>query len=278
MICRICDSSNIYIIKWGSTNLIHCRDCDIHYLAEFPSFDKLNNYYEKEYKIQKDGGYTEFRRVSRLNEQYELIKIIRQYKQIGSILDIGCDKGYFLDEARRMGIDVAGVELSESARQYCHNVGLDVRRSIDDFDKKFDAVIMNHSLEHFTNPRKIISEIQHKLNDKGLLILRVPAFDSVWSRLMKHYWIWFQPQNHYFHFSKKSLKLLVEIFNFRILSIRYRKPNNKITRKFTALARTSFSNNTDYSPTLRNRIGYIVESIAGVELFLIAQKQDNSNK
>jgi len=273
MNCRLCQSDNLNIIKWGSTNLIHCTDCDIYYLADFPNKEKLNDYYEKEYKIKSDVGYTEFRRMSRMNEQYELLKYINQYKQIRSILDVGCDKGYFLDEARRMGIEVAGVELSENARQYCKMIGLDVRRSIDEFNNNYHAVIMNHSLEHFTDPKKIIIDIKSRLTHNGLLIVRVPAFDSFWSNLMRQYWIWFQPQNHYFHFSIKSLRNLVESLGFYVLSIKYRKPNNKITRKLTSIARTSLSKNTNYHPTIRNRIGYLVESIVGIEIILVAEKK-----
>lgn len=274
MNCRICESSNLTQLKWGSTNLIHCQDCDIYYLAEFPAQEKLKNYYEQEYQLKNDAGYAEFRRMSRINEQYELLTFINQFKQIKSVLDVGCDKGYFLDEARRMGIEVAGVELSTSARQYCKIVGLDVRSSIDDFDTCFDAVIMNHSLEHFTDPKKIITEIKSKLFDNGLLIVRVPAFDSCWARLMKQYWIWFQPKNHYFHFTIKSLKTLVEQFGFTLLSIKHRKPNKRITRRLTALARKSFSKNSIYRSSFRNRIGYLVESIVGIEIILVAKKNN----
>lgn len=272
MNCKLCESSNITKVNWGSTGLIYCFDCDIHYLEEFPVNENLENYYKNEYTIKNEAGYTEFRRISRLNEQYELINIISKYKSINSVLDIGCDKGYFLDEARRLGIKVAGVELSENARQYCNLVGLDVRSSIHDFDTKFDAIIMNHSLEHFPSPNEILTDINSQLNDNGLLIVRVPAFDSIWSRLMKHHWIWFQPKNHYFHFSIKSLMNLVQKHGFNVKLAKHRKPNNSITKRLTSVARTSMMNNNSYQPTLRNRIGYIVESIVGVEVFLIAEK------
>lgn len=272
MNCKLCESSNITKVKWGPTELIYCFDCDIHFLEEFPVNEKLENYYKNEYTIKNEAGYTEFRRISRLNEQYELIDIISQYKSLNNILDIGCDKGYFLDEARRMGISAAGVELSENARQYCNLVGLDVRPSINDFDTKFDAIIMNHSLEHFPSPNDILTDIQSKLNDNGLLIVRVPAFDSLWSRIMKHNWIWFQPKNHYFHFSIKSLMNLVQRHGFTIKLAKHRKPNNSITKRLTSVARASMMHNNNYKSTLRNRIGYLVESVVGVEVFLIAEK------
>lgn len=272
MNCKICNSENTNKINWGTTGLIHCNDCDINFLEEFPVSEKIENYYKKEYTLKSEVGYTEFRRISRINEQYELIKYINQYKPINSIIDIGCDKGYFLDEARRVGLQVAGVELSENAREYCKLVGLDVRPSIKQFDTKFDAIIMNHSLEHFPNPKEILKDIVSKLNDNGLLIIRVPAFDSIWSQVMKHYWIWFQPKNHYYHFSIKSLSALVQSYGFKIRLLKHRKPNNRISKKMTSIARSSMSKNTDYRPTLRNRIGFLVESIVGIEIFLIAEK------
>ncbi len=276
MNCRLCGSNKIKQINWGGTILLHCNSCDIYFLAEFPNQLNLDNYYEKEYRIVKDFTNTEHRRISRIYEQYQLLSIINKYHDIKSILDIGCDKGFFLDEARRLGINVAGVELSESARNYCATIGLDVRHSIDEFDSKFDAVIMSHSLEHFFDPKEILTKIYDKLNSKGLLIVRVPAFDSPWSRIAKSRWIWFQPKNHNFHFTQKSLRLLAQNCGFEVLEIQYRKSNNLMTKRFTKLSRKAMQNLIGYRASLRQKIGNFVENTMGVELLMIATKQSIS--
>ena len=48
--CRICKSANTIVLPVGG-RLIHCTNCDIYYNLEFPSKDKLLNYYSEVYKI-----------------------------------------------------------------------------------------------------------------------------------------------------------------------------------------------------------------------------------
>lgn len=272
MPCILCNSPETNEIQWGNAILLHCQNCDVYYLKNIPSQAELTQYYSQNYKIKNDLAFAEFRRISRLPEQIELLDLVLEYKNINNIIDIGCDKGYFLDEARRRGLKVYGVELSDDARSYCNQIGLDVRKNLNDFDITFDCMIMNHSLEHFTNPKEQLQLNYNKLNEGGILLVRVPAFDSFWSQVMKNYWIWFQPQNHYFHFTKKSLKLLAETVGFKVLKIHHRKPNNINTRKFTNVARTTFRNLGIYQQPLKKRIGNIVENITGVEILLVAQK------
>jgi SAM-dependent methyltransferase len=46
--------------------------------------------------------------------------------QIGSVIDVGCGAGEYLDEFRKRGLEVHGVELAEAALRLCHERGLEV--------------------------------------------------------------------------------------------------------------------------------------------------------
>ncbi|NDF29742.1 MAG: methyltransferase domain-containing protein [Nitrososphaeria archaeon] len=104
---------------------------------------------------------SEHRRLFRIPEMHWLISQLdaNGVHSGSSILDIGCDKGYFLDQCRRFGYIVQGVEPSESARAYCNQAGLDVKPHLQDISEHCDAITLWHVLEHFTNPQiEVVSD------------------------------------------------------------------------------------------------------------------------
>jgi SAM-dependent methyltransferase len=262
------------LVKVGNTNIISCSVCDIHYLADFPKPELLQKYYNEDYKISNANFETEHRRISRIIEQHQLISIIKHYKpETKNVLDIGCDKGHFLDEARHLGLEVAGIELSEEAQKYCRSIGIPVKNEIDGIENRFDVVIMNHSLEHFTEPKLILQKIHLKLNENGILIVRVPAFNSFWSKLLKEKWIWFQPHNHYFHYTLQSFKFLFELMNYEILELRHRKPNNCMLWRFASITSKFFRREVEYKFGFKKKLGQLIQFITGTEILLIARKK-----
>jgi SAM-dependent methyltransferase len=271
--CLICGAKELIIKKFGSEKLFYCPECDIHFDSEIPEKSDLENYYQKAYKIT-DSNFitTEKRRLSRIPEQFSLLgDIIKYIAPPAKLLDIGCDKGFFLDEARRIGYEVSGVEPSETARNYCSKIGINVIKEIELIENKFNAITLWHSLEHNSDPVQFVNNIKEKLEPNGYLFIRVPALDSLWAKILKSRWIWFQPQNHYFHFSHKSLNHLLGQLNFDVLKIEKRKPNTRLTRKAFWQSQMIFSNAFENNPTLIEFLKYFYQAITAVELFAVAK-------
>ncbi len=271
--CRICNSSNAILINYNKHQIIKCDDCKVIFNAVFPQKSELDSYYSEEYNYSgSEIIETEFRRVSRIPEQIELISTINKIKKTpAKMLDIGCDKGFFLDEARRFGYDVAGIEPSKTGKKYSMNNGIQIFDSINEINSKVDIVTLFHVLEHFENPVKELNKIKNIISEDGIIIIRVPDFGSFYSRLLKSRWIWFQPENHLFHFTEISLKNILEISGFSIVELRKRKPNNMLTKRSYRLTGTMFSGLFDMSLTMRKRIARIYEDITGSELFAVAR-------
>lgn len=274
--CLICGANVLIIKTFGRDRLFYCPECDVHFDAVMPEKSDLEDYYQKAYKItDTDFIRTEKRRLSRIPEQFSLLgDIIKHIPPPAKLLDIGCDKGFFLDEARRIGYDVSGVEPSESAKNYCSTVGLNVVRDIEMVKNKFNIITLWHSLEHNSDPIKFLNIIKEKLESNAYLFIRVPAFDSFWAKILKSRWIWFQPQNHYFHFSHKSLNNLLLKLNFDVVKIERRKPNTRLTRKAFCQSQMIFSNAFENSPALIEFFKYFYQAITAVELFAVAKFKD----
>jgi SAM-dependent methyltransferase len=254
----------------GATPLVRCADCDAVFLETMKSPEELAEFYAHDYTLNEthDLPVYERRRMFRLPEQVKLIADLRRLKPPpASLLDIGCDKGFFLDEARRHGYTVAGVEPSEWSRGYCARIGISVVADVAQVQGTFDAVVMNHALEHITDPVAMLGDIHRLLNPGGVVMIRVPDFNSLWSRALGPRWCWFQPHAHYFHYTPRSLRHLLEQSGFDVQWVRSQHPNDRLTKRANRLANRTFGRYFQSGPTLRNRVGRIVEDVTGVELY-----------
>ena len=273
--CKICFSDQTQIITLGKVKLIKCLECDIHFLKLLPSDEERTNYYRKEYMLTNSSLSIEKRRIYRLPEQIKLISEIKQFiKPPASILEIGCDKGFFLEEARFCGYDVTGVELSKDGLHYCKKIGIKVYENFDQLNNKYDIIVLWHSLEHFTEPIKLMSNLKNFMANNAKIFIRVPAFDCVWSKTLKHWWIWFNPRDHYFYYTIKSLRKLLEKCGFKILRIEKRRPNNRYTKKMYRMVNGIFYNYYNIRVGWKTKFRKLIENITGVEIFIIGK---NSN-
>lgn len=273
--CMVCGSDKIKHFSLAGWNFFSCGECKITYLKAIPSDKQVNEFYQTNYKITSDYYIeTEYRRIFRIPEQIYLIKEISTLKdKPAKLLDIGCDKGYFLDEARRYGYDVVGVEPSVAARQYCENLKIDCYAELSEIKEKQDIAVMWHSLEHHINPQKTLKEINEKLNENGLIFIRVPDFQCIYRKIFGKKWIWFQPDRHYWHFSKDSISILLQNSGFDLIKVQSRKPNNRITKKMNNVSKLTFKKNFAFKQSLKKRFGRIYEDLTGIEVFAVGRKK-----
>lgn len=107
---------------------------------------------------------------------YYLKKAEKYLPQKGSLLEIGCGNGFFLEEALRQGYKtVAGVEPGEPS---IAKARADIRPFIKQgmFSKemfanqKFDCICIFQTLDHLIDPNKVISDAYAILNPGGIII------------------------------------------------------------------------------------------------------------
>jgi O-antigen chain-terminating methyltransferase len=100
----------------------------------------------------------------------------------GTILDIGCGRGEFLEDARAAGVKAKGIDLSQESIDECRNKGLDAE-CVDLFaylESRGDATIMgvycSQVVEHLT-PASLVRLIQllgRKMQSGAKLAIETP--------------------------------------------------------------------------------------------------------
>jgi 2-polyprenyl-3-methyl-5-hydroxy-6-metoxy-1,4-benzoquinol methylase len=96
----------------------------------------------------------------------------------GRILDIGCARGDFLEQAATCGFTTYGLELSSDAAQVArrrgHHVTNALAQTLPFASHSFAAIHMNHVLEHVPAPLQSLREIRRLLKPNGLALIEVP--------------------------------------------------------------------------------------------------------
>lgn len=142
----------------------------------------------------------------------------------GHLLEIGCACGFLLVAARERGFSVRGVEMSAWASQYARETyGLDVRTGTLEAAAlpadSVDVCVMADVIEHLFDPSATLREIHRVLVPGGRLLLLTPDVGSITARLAGSRW-WGLLDDHYFYFSRQTLRRLLEREGFAVERLR----------------------------------------------------------
>jgi ubiquinone/menaquinone biosynthesis C-methylase UbiE len=142
----------------------------------------------------------------------------------GDVLDVGCGRGDQAVELRRHGWRVVGIDPSEQACAEARARGVEAivatLESAPFEPESFDAVVMNHSLEHVTDPRGDLARVSRLLRPGGLLLVSVPNFASWQRERFGSSWYALDLPRHRTHFTRSSFGQALMAEGFEIVSIR----------------------------------------------------------
>src|SRR5437763_13947520 len=135
-------------------DLYRCEACGTVQQPSLPRGEALHDLYRRmrddDYLVEEEGR----RRTAR-----RLLDMLDPAPSSGRLLEVGCGHGLLLDEARRRGWSVTGLDLSmEAAHHARERLGLDViEQPLEEAslgDERFDAVVIADVLEHLDDPAR----------------------------------------------------------------------------------------------------------------------------
>jgi 2-polyprenyl-3-methyl-5-hydroxy-6-metoxy-1,4-benzoquinol methylase len=129
----------------------------------------------------------------------------------GRLLDVGCGDGGFLNRARTAGWSVEGVEFDEKAVAGARDkYGVTVHHgdliSARFAEGSFDAITLNHVIEHLPDPLEVFAECKRILKPSGKVVMTTPNSSSLGHRAFQGYWRGLEPPRHLFLFSAATLR------------------------------------------------------------------------
>jgi SAM-dependent methyltransferase len=209
--CRVCDG-NLSLFVSGNGNgvplaaalapshhelgghgdLLACVECGTVQQPQLPAGDELHELY----RDMRDDAYLA-EEAGRRATAAHLLDLIGAHVGGGRLLDVGCGHGLLLDEARRRGFDVVGLELSRSAARHAReDLGLDVREiPLEEFGAwdGFDVVVLADVLEHLDDPVASVQRCARLLRPDGALCVVTPDPSSLTARVAGRRWWGYVP-------------------------------------------------------------------------------------
>jgi SAM-dependent methyltransferase len=166
-------------------DLYACVECGAVQQPSLPSGPELHDLY----RDMRDDAYLR-EEAGRRATARRLLELIQRHVAGGRLLDVGCGHGLLLDEARRRGFEVSGIELSRSAAAYARDVlELDVTEdTLDDVHGSYDVIVLADVIEHLDDPAAALRTCANLLADRGALCVVTPDPASPTARLAGPRW------------------------------------------------------------------------------------------
>lgn len=138
------------------------------------------------------------------------------------VLDVGCGRGYLLARLCAAGFRCAGIDIPDSpipsqAKEMDLKIGDAL--SLPWPDQTFDLLVMNHVLEHLSDPWIACREAARVLRKGGLLYIGVPNFGSFQRKIFGPAWFPLEIPRHLFHFTPTTLSAVVSSADFSVRKI-----------------------------------------------------------
>lgn len=137
----------------------------------------------------------------------------------GRVLEIGCGSGSRLAGFRAAGWEVEGQEVDVKAakaaqQRYSIDVCVGSIDVINIPDNTFDAIIMNHVIEHVHDPEKNMAHSLRLLKPGGKLVVVTPNINSVGHKYFGKSWRGLEPPRHIHIFSCNTLRKVAQNAGF----------------------------------------------------------------
>ncbi len=215
-----------YTVSGEFFDIMHCNDCTAGFTQNIPSAENIDQYYHSAKYISHSDARNGF-----VNRMYHLVRhyTIQSKKRLiskttrkikGDLLDIGAGTGAFAAAMKDAGWSVTGLEPDETARNNALNIHhIELQASDNLFslpEKEFDVITLWHVLEHVQELHAYLDTFEKILNEDGTIFIAVPNCTSHDAALYKEYWAAYDVPRHLYHFSPKSMHLLMEKHGFYI--------------------------------------------------------------
>jgi SAM-dependent methyltransferase len=201
--------------------VVRCPVCTLVYVSPRLSPNALQRLYDDSAYFEDGGvyggdgsGWNPAMLLQRAWTSGRLARIRRLRPPPGRLLEIGSGYGLFLAAARDAGYEVRGVELSRTGAAHAvERLGLDVfcgqlADAPGGPEAPADVVCFWDTLEHVPDPVEFLRQVRSRLAPNGVFALSVPYISSVPARLLGRRWWTLKPEQHIWHFTPDTLRVV----------------------------------------------------------------------
>ena len=236
--CPICKAETIqpafsardFTVTKEDFSIWKCDNCTGMFTQDVPAQETIGKYYQSENYISHSDTQKGF-----INQMYHRIRkrtLVKKMKLVekesglkdGNILDVGCGTGAFLNTMQQSGWKITGLEPDEGARktaQSLYNIQpLASQKIFELLPGTFNAVTMWHVMEHVHQLHEYVAQLKKIITSEGSIFIAVPNYTSYDAAAYKAYWAAYDVPRHLYHFSPKSMSVLMEMHGMKVKKIK----------------------------------------------------------
>ncbi|MDE3226803.1 MAG: class I SAM-dependent methyltransferase [Nitrospirota bacterium] len=231
--CPLCGSEALTLLFMVDAQRVErCGSCSLVLLNPQPDCSDEQLYAEAYYRgdcAVKDRGQENVLEPDRVARRLEscrgvLEEIEGRLGRKGRLLDLGCGPGFLLKAAQDAGWVVAGADVSAFATAHARDrfgitqVTTGPLEDVEFPEASFDVVTLQHVIEHFRDPVRMVRRIKRWLAPGGLIWLETPDIDSGRARREGPQWSHMKVPEHLFYFNQRTLTRLLTGQGFTVLT------------------------------------------------------------
>jgi len=139
----------------------------------------------------------------------------------GRLLDVGAGRGEMMARFAHLGWEVDGLEpdplaANEAQESYGFSILTESIEAAKLPGEQYDAITLNHVIEHIEDPRAGLENIRRALKRTGVLAIATPNATSLGHKVYRSKWRGLEPPRHLNIFSPRSLQELLVQAGFRV--------------------------------------------------------------
>ena len=232
--CPVCGGKNVnplLTVKDHSVSgedfvLWQCADCSLRFTQDVPNENSIGPFYKSADYISHTNTNKGF-----INKAYQKVRNYTLQQKAGlitdetnlatgSILDLGCGTGAFLNVMKNKGWQVTGIEPDENARRLANTLyGLNIVEptALNNLqDASFDAITLWHVLEHVHQLHDYVEHLKRLLKPGGKIFIAVPNYQSRDSGIYRSHWAAYDVPRHLYHFTPTSIEFLMQKHRLKV--------------------------------------------------------------
>ncbi len=222
--CIVCGGNDF--TTWAKERYLEakkCKNCGMISINPHFTDEGLDFFYQNYFENRQKNDLLGKQR----NEMYSIDRDwVCNYVKEGTILDIGCSGGFFLNKFSKENFEREGIEIGQDAAIHAkENFNIKVYTGyITDFElpKQYDLVMMRGVIEHFRDPIKVLEKCS-KITKKGgyLFITATPVGDAFAFEVYREKWRLFTPLEHIHFFTERLLTRVLSGMGFSYVAHHY---------------------------------------------------------
>ena len=236
--CPLCGASRESFQNWFAYDLVkvaECSSCGFRFLNPYLPSESMIKIYSSHQSMaaankKLEKYYEDFEGSETEKGFQHSLKMLEDLGAQGSLLDIGCGRGKFLDLARSRGWQVAGIEPGEEHTLYTkEKLKIEVTKTSLEAAQfpaeRFNVITLWDVIEHVADPKDVLKKVRSWLRPGGLILLATPNHQSLLNFLARRVYVlsggrikkplaYFFVPEHVLYFTPVSLRQLVKECGF----------------------------------------------------------------